>query len=168
MDLTEGNQPKTMENLGSQPQKKEVIEPGKLRVIKRNGSVVNFDSSKIDVAITKAFLAVHTSAAAASSSVQQKVKELSKSVYETFSNRMPSGGTIHIEEIQDQVELALMRTEELKVARAYVLYRAERTKLREEESPLLSKNESEPSESCLLYTSPSPRDGLLSRMPSSA
>jgi ribonucleoside-diphosphate reductase alpha chain len=146
MDLTEGNQPKTMENLGSQPQKKEVIEPGKLRVIKRNGSVVNFDSSKIDVAITKAFLAVHTSAAAASSSVQQKVKELSKSVFETFSNRMPSGGTIHIEEIQDQVELALMRTEELKVARAYVLYRAERTKVREEESPLLAENNVEPSE----------------------
>ena len=146
MDLTEGNQPKTMENLGSQPQKKEVIEPGKLRVIKRNGSVVNFDSSKIDVAITKAFLAVHTSAAAASSSVQQKVKELSKSVFETFSNRMPSGGTIHIEEIQDQVELALMRTEELKVARAYVLYRAEKTKVREEESPLLAENKVEPSE----------------------
>ena len=146
MDLTEGNQPKTMENLGSQPQKKELIEPGKLRVIKRNGSVVNFDSSKIDVAITKAFLAVHTSAAAASSSVQQKVKELSKSVFETFSNRMPSGGTIHIEEIQDQVELALMRTEELKVARAYVLYRAERTKVREEESPLLAENKVEPSE----------------------
>ena len=146
MDLTERNQPKTMENLGSQPQKKEVIEPGKLRVIKRNGSVVNFDSSKIDVAITKAFLAVHTSAAAASSSVQQKVKELSKSVFETFSNRMPSGGTIHIEEIQDQVELALMRTEELKVARAYVLYRAERTKVREEESPLLAENKVEPSE----------------------
>ena len=146
MDLTEGNQPKTMENLGTQPQKKEVIEPGKLRVIKRNGSVVNFDSSKIDVAITKAFLAVHTSAAAASSSVQQKVKELSKSVFETFSNRMPSGGTIHIEEIQDQVELALMRTEELKVARAYVLYRAERTRVREEESPLLAENKIEPSE----------------------
>ena len=142
MDLTEGNQPKTMENLGSQPQKKEVIEPGKLRVIKRNGSVVNFDSSKIDVAITKAFLAVHTSAAAASSSVQQKVKELSKSVYETFSHRMPSGGTIHIEEIQDQVELALMRSEELKVARAYVLYRAERSKLREEDS-LASRTENE-------------------------
>ena len=47
MDLTEGNQPKTMENLGTQPQKKEVIEPGKLRVIRRNGSVVNFDSSKL-------------------------------------------------------------------------------------------------------------------------
>ena len=98
------------------------IEPGILRVIKRNGSVVNFDKSKIEVAITKAFLAVHTSAAAASSSVQQKVNKLSENVHKTFSSRMPSGGTIHIEEIQDQVELALMRSEELKVARAYVLY----------------------------------------------
>ncbi|MAV98059.1 MAG: ribonucleoside-diphosphate reductase subunit alpha [Gammaproteobacteria bacterium] len=112
------------------------VEPGTLRVIKRNGSVVDFDRSKIEVAITKAFLAVHTSAAAASSSVQQKVAHLSQNVYDTFSSRMPSGGTIHIEEIQDQVELALMRSEELKVARAYVLYRAERTKLRQEESSI--------------------------------
>ena len=112
------------------------VEPGTLRVIKRNGSVVDFDRSKIEVAITKAFLAVHTSAAAASSSVQQKVALLSQNVYDTFSSRMPSGGTIHIEEIQDQVELALMRSEELKVARAYVLYRAERTKLRQEESSI--------------------------------
>ncbi|MEC7269469.1 MAG: ribonucleoside-diphosphate reductase subunit alpha, partial [Pseudomonadota bacterium] len=82
----------------------------------------------------KAFLAVHTSAAAASSSVQQKVNSLAKSVHDTFSSRMPSGGTIHIEEIQDQVELALMRSEELKVARAYVVYRAERTKIRQEEN----------------------------------
>ena len=147
MDITEGNQQKTMENLGSQPPKKEIIEPGKLRVIKRNGSVVNFDSSKIEIAITKAFLAVHTSAAAASSSVQQKVKTLSQNVFETFSQRMPSGGTIHIEEIQDQVELALMRSEELKVARAYVLYRAERSKLREEDSLAnRAENELKPSE----------------------
>ena len=97
---------------------------------------MDFDRSKIEVAITKAFLAVHTSAAAASSSVQQKVALLSQNVYDTFSSRMPSGGTIHIEEIQDQVELALMRSEELKVARAYVLYRAERTKLRQEESSI--------------------------------
>tara|TARA_A200000113_G_scaffold220971_1_gene232004 strand:+ start:387 stop:3194 length:2808 start_codon:yes stop_codon:yes gene_type:complete len=115
------------------------VEPGTLRVIKRNGSVVDFDRSKIEVAITKAFLAVHTSAAAASSSVQQKVAQLSQNVYDTFSSRMPSGGTIHIEEIQDQVELALMRSEELKVARAYVLYRAERTKLRQEESSILQE-----------------------------
>ena len=115
------------------------VEPGTLRVIKRNGSVVDFDRSKIEVAITKAFLAVHTSAAAASSSVQQKVAQLSQNVYDTFSSRMPSGGTIHIEEIQDQVELALMRSEELKVARAYVLYRAERTKVRQEESSISHK-----------------------------
>ena len=125
-----------------QTQTSSAIEPGILRVIKRNGSVVNFDKSKIEVAITKAFLAVHTSAAAASSSVQQKVNKLTENVHNTFSSRMPSGGTIHIEEIQDQVELSLMRSEELKVARAYVLYRAERSKLREEDS-LVSRTEKE-------------------------
>ena len=133
MDVTETKT--EQEPLGAdKAQPSSIIEPGILRVIKRNGSVVNFDKSKIEVAITKAFLAVHTSAAAASSSVQQKVNKLSDNVHDTFSSRMPSGGTIHIEEIQDQVELALMRSEELKVARAYVLYRAERSKIRQEES----------------------------------
>ena len=133
MDVTETKT--EQEPLGAdKAQPSSIIEPGILRVIKRNGSVVNFDKSKIEVAITKAFLAIHTSAAAASSSVQQKVNKLSDNVHDTFSSRMPSGGTIHIEEIQDQVELALMRSEELKVARAYVLYRAERTKIRQEES----------------------------------
>ena len=133
MDVTETRT--EQEPLGAdKAQPSSIIEPGILRVIKRNGSVVNFDKSKIEVAITKAFLAIHTSAAAASSSVQQKVNKLSDNVHDTFSSRMPSGGTIHIEEIQDQVELALMRSEELKVARAYVLYRAERTKIRQEES----------------------------------
>ena len=133
MDVTETKT--EQEPMGAdKAQPSSIIEPGILRVIKRNGSVVNFDKSKIEVAITKAFLAVHTSAAAASSSVQQKVNKLSDNVHDTFSSRMPSGGTIHIEEIQDQVELALMRSEELKVARAYVLYRAERTKIRQEES----------------------------------
>jgi ribonucleoside-diphosphate reductase alpha chain len=46
---------------------------------------------------------------------------------------MPSGGTLHIEEIQDQVELQLMRTEELDVAKVYILYRAERTQERKKE-----------------------------------
>ena len=133
MDVTETKT--EQEPLGAdKAQPSSIIEPGILRVIKRNGSVVNFDKSKIEIAITKAFLAIHTSAAAASSSVQQKVNKLSDNVHDTFSSRMPSGGTIHIEEIQDQVELALMRSEELKVARAYVLYRAERTKIRQEES----------------------------------
>ena len=133
MDITERENGKNKVNLTSE-KPSTAIEPGILRVIKRNGSVVNFDISKIEVAITKAFLAVHTSAAAASSSVQQKVNSLAIGVHDTFSSRMPSGGTIHIEEIQDQVELALMRSEELKVARAYVLYRAERTKIRQEEN----------------------------------
>ncbi len=133
MDITERENRKNKVNLTSE-KPSTAIEPGILRVIKRNGSVVNFDISKIEVAITKAFLAVHTSAAAASSSVQQKVNSLANGVHDTFSSRMPSGGTIHIEEIQDQVELALMRSEELKVARAYVLYRAERTKIRQEEN----------------------------------
>ena len=133
MDITERENGKNKVNLTSE-KPSTAIEPGILRVIKRNGSVVNFDISKIEVAITKAFLAVHTSAAAASSSVQQKVNSLANGVHDTFSSRMPSGGTIHIEEIQDQVELALMRSEELKVARAYVLYRAERTKIRQEEN----------------------------------
>ena len=84
------------------------LKPGQLRIIKRNGKVVLFDVSKIEVAITKAFLAVYSSTAAASSSVHQKVDELSKKVETTFRNRMPSGGTIHIEEVQDQVELELM------------------------------------------------------------
>ena len=109
------------------------LKPGQLRIIKRNGKVVLFDVSKIEVAITKAFLAVHSSAAAASSSVHQKVEELSKKVEKTFRNRMPSGGTIHIEEIQDQVELELMRTDERKVAREYILYREARAQVRKEE-----------------------------------
>ena len=47
-----------------------------------------------------------------------------------FFRRMPSGGTLHIEEIQDQVELQLMRKEEYQVARSYILYREERAKKR--------------------------------------
>ena len=100
MDVTETKTDQNPINVDKE-QPSLAIEPGILRVIKRNGSVVNFDKSKIEVAITKAFLAIHTSAAAASSSVQQKVNSLSGNVHDTFSSRMPSGGTIHIEEIQD-------------------------------------------------------------------
>ncbi len=109
------------------------LKPGQLRIIKRNGKVVLFDVSKIEVAITKAFLAVYSSTAAASSSVHQKVEVLSKKVETTFRNRMPSGGTIHIEEVQDQVELELMRSDERKVAREYILYREARAQVRKEE-----------------------------------
>ncbi|MFZ3154232.1 ribonucleoside-diphosphate reductase subunit alpha [Pseudomonas sp.] len=104
--------------------------PGQLRVIKRNGTVVPYTDDKITVAITKAFLAVEGGTAAASSRIHETVARLTEQVTATFKRRMPSGGTIHIEEIQDQVELALMRSGEQKVARDYVIYRESRSQAR--------------------------------------
>ncbi|MCY4058739.1 MAG: ribonucleoside-diphosphate reductase subunit alpha, partial [Gammaproteobacteria bacterium] len=104
--------------------------PGQLRVIKRNGSVVPYDDDKIQVALTKAFLAVEGGTAAASSRVRDIVAKMTDQVTSTYRRRMPTGGTIHIEEIQDLVELALMRGGEHKVARDYVLYREERARVR--------------------------------------
>ena len=120
------------------------ITPGQMRVIKRNGSVVPYNEEKIAIAITKAFLAVEGGAAAASTRIHNKVNELANSVTITFSRRMPSGGTLHIEEIQDQVELELMRSEERTVARSYVLYREERTKARKEETGEEEQHEEKP------------------------
>ena len=111
----------------------ETTAPGKLRVIKRNGKVVAFEDDKIKVAITKAFLATESGNAAASERIHKKVNQLTENVVEVFQRRMPSGGTLHIEEIQDQVELQLMRSEELEVAKSYILYRAERTQERTKE-----------------------------------
>lgn len=104
--------------------------PGQMRVIKRNGTVVAYTQDKIQIALKKAFLAVEGDNASSSSRIQQTVEQLADQVSITFKRRMPSGGTIHIEDIQDQVELALMRSGEHKVARAYVIYREEQAKLR--------------------------------------
>ena len=109
--------------------------PGQLRVIKRNGTVVTYDDSKIAVAMTKAFLAVEGGTAAASSRIRELVADLSDQVTATFARRFPSGGTLHIEDVQDQVELALMRSGEHKVARDYVLYRDSRARARAERRP---------------------------------
>ena len=103
---------------------------GRYRVIRRNGSVVPFDASKIQVAMTKAFLAVDGGTGAASARVRDLVGRLTAQVVETLERRQPGGGTLHIEDIQDQVELALMRAGEHEVARAYVLYREERARER--------------------------------------
>ena len=256
MEQTTQNTEETAKKEVKPEEKKPAIAPGQMRVIKRNGSVVSYDAEKIAIAITKAFLAVEGGAAAASTRIHNEVNQLANSITATFSRRMPSGGTLHIEEIQDQVELELMRSGEQKVARAYVLYREERKQLRDKEEPQETKEkegvkivlengeednldmsrleemvkeacegledtnpqlileeanknlydgvseedartslvmtsrtlvEQEPNYTyvtarilldnirtesltylCLLYTSPSPRDGLLSRMPSSA
>lgn len=106
--------------------------PGHLRVIKRNGAVVAYAESKISVAITKAYLAVEGGNAAASSRIHESVAQQAAQISQIFNRRMPSGGTIHIEDIQDQVELALMRSGEHKIARSYVIYRADRTRMREQ------------------------------------
>ncbi|MBD3896685.1 ribonucleoside-diphosphate reductase subunit alpha [Halomonas sp. ML-15] len=107
-----------------------VTAPNQLRVIKRGGDVVSFDASKISVAMTKAFIAVEGDNAGASSRVRDFVAQASTAISEAFLRRMPDGGTLHIEDIQDQVELALMRAGEQKVARAYVLYREEHARAR--------------------------------------
>ncbi|MEA3252350.1 MAG: ribonucleoside-diphosphate reductase subunit alpha [Pseudomonadota bacterium] len=105
--------------------------PKQLRVIKRGGGVAAFDASKISVAMTKAFIAVEGDNAGTSSRVRDFVAEATAQIAEAFQRRMPDGGTLHIEDIQDQVELALMRAGEQKVARAYVLYREEHARARQ-------------------------------------
>jgi len=118
--------------------------PGGLKVIRRNGKVTNFDANKIAVAMTKAFLAVEGGSAAASRRVHDLVQELTEQLSEALFRRNPAGGTIHIEDIQDQVELALMRSGEHKVARAYVLYREEQKRKRAEEQAKKQTTKSEP------------------------
>jgi len=113
-----------------------ITAPGKLRVIKRNGKVVSFEEDKIKIAVTKAFLANESGNAAASERIHRKVEDITKEVEDIFSRRMPSGGTLHIEEIQDQVELQLMRSEEYIVARKYILYRDERASQRTKGKPV--------------------------------
>jgi len=96
------------------------------RIIRRNGAVVSFEPSKIAIALTKAFLAVTGGQGAASARVRELVEQLTSSVVSALIRRQPDGGTFHIEDVQDQVELALMRSGEHDVARAYVLYRFKR------------------------------------------
>jgi ribonucleoside-diphosphate reductase alpha chain len=103
------------------------------KVIRRNGAVVGFEPAKISIAMTKAFIAVNGGQGAASARVREQVAALSESVVRALMRRQPSGGTFHIEDIQDQVELALMRAGEHNVARGYVLYRDERAKERARE-----------------------------------
>ena len=100
------------------------------QIIRRNGAVVPFAPNKIAVALMKAFLAVHGTQGAASASVREDVDQLTQSVVRALMRSRPSGGTFHIEDVQDQVELGLMRSGHHEVARAYVLYRERRAQER--------------------------------------
>jgi ribonucleoside-diphosphate reductase alpha chain len=103
------------------------------KIIRRNGAVVAFEPAKIAVAVTKAFLAVNGGQGAASARVREQVETITGLVVAALLRRQPSGGTFHIEDVQDQVELSLMRAGEHNVARAYVLYREERARARAEQ-----------------------------------
>ena len=103
------------------------------QVIRRNGQVTDFDSSKIAIAITKAFLAVEGESASDSRRIHDTVAGITDQIAANLTRRLDDGGTVHIEDIQDQVELALMRTGEYKAARAYVLYREQQYQKRVEE-----------------------------------
>jgi len=100
------------------------------KVIRRNGAVVSFEPEKISIAITKAYLAVNGGQGAASARIRDVVSQLTQMAVSALLRREPSGGIFHIEDIQDQVELALMRSGEHEVARSYVLYREERSRER--------------------------------------
>ncbi|MCG5260663.1 ribonucleoside-diphosphate reductase subunit alpha [Cupriavidus gilardii] len=100
------------------------------KIIRRNGAVVAFEPSKISVAMTKAFLAVNGGQGAASARVRELVEQLTQNVVRALLRSRPNGGTFHIEDVQDHVELALMRSGEHEVARAYVLYREKRNQER--------------------------------------
>ncbi|MEY2861352.1 MAG: hypothetical protein RL392_1810, partial [Pseudomonadota bacterium] len=100
------------------------------QIIRRNGAVVSFEPNKIAVAMMKAFLAVHGTQGAASASVRETVDELTQQVIRALVRSRPGGGTFHIEDVQDQVELGLMRGGHHEIARAYVLYRESRSQER--------------------------------------
>ncbi|WP_218510216.1 ribonucleoside-diphosphate reductase subunit alpha [Variovorax sp. dw_308] len=100
------------------------------QIIRRNGAVVSFEPNKIAIALMKAFLAVHGTQGAASASVRETVEGLTQAVVRAMVRSRPGGGTFHIEDVQDQVELGLMRGGHHEIARAYVLYRERRTQER--------------------------------------
>ena len=115
-------------------------------IIRRNGSVVNFEPSKIGIAMTKAFLAVNGGQGAASARVRELVESLTRQVVQALVRSRPNGGTFHIEDVQDAVELALMRSGEHDVARSYVLYRERRSQERAR-----SNEDQAPAESATLH-----------------
>ncbi len=109
-----------------------------LQVVRRDGSFSAFDPGRIAAAITKAFIAVEGTTATASRRIHEAIESLTRQIVEALSRRANASRAIHIEDIQDQVELALMRSGEHRVARAYVLYREERAqerRRREEQQP---------------------------------
>ena len=114
-------------------QEQPVTRPGILQVIKRDKRLVPYDSQCVETAIKKAFLAVEGDLTTQSTRVNQIASRLAESITNSFKNRWPGGGLVHIESIQDKVQLALMVEGEHDVAVSYVLYRDQRRKERADE-----------------------------------
>ncbi len=114
------------------------------KVIRRNGTVTLFNASKIMIALTKAFLDVEGGIASGSSRIHKTVEQLTSQITASLFRRMPEGGIVHIEDIQDQVELALMRSGARKVARSYVLYREQRASIRKQKKSKQKKPQKKP------------------------
>ena len=119
---------------GSAPETTGAAMFAQYQIIRRNGAVVPFEPSKIAVAMMKAFLAVHGTQGAASASVRETVDALTQTVIRALLRSRPGGGTFHIEDVQDHVELGLMRGGHHEVARAYVLYRERRSQERAQQA----------------------------------
>jgi ribonucleoside-diphosphate reductase alpha chain len=119
------NDQSTLENNDSE------IKPGLLTVIRRDGSVTPYDADKIKVAMTKAHLAVEGDIASGSERIHALAEMLTDQITERLMRNIHNSDIVQVEDIQDQVELSLMRAGEQKVARAYVLYREERRKARD-------------------------------------
>lgn len=100
------------------------------KILKRDGRQVNFDARKIENAILKAFVAVDGEI---SEYAEEKAKNIAQYIEENCVDRST------VEEIQDLVEKGLMSTKRKDVARAYITYRNERTKARNEKSNLQQK-----------------------------
>jgi ribonucleoside-diphosphate reductase alpha chain len=96
--------------------------PVSIRLIRRNGQVVPWSESKIEIAVRKAFLALHLDS--------EPAIEIARAV----TDRLNTGGQafINIEDVQDAVQEEMMRQGHFKVAESYILYRAHRSRVREE------------------------------------
>ncbi len=108
------------------------------KVIKRDGNTAPYATHKIAVAITKAVLATEGDAASDAAWVKETVDQIAEGVTERFHKLYPQGASINIEDIQDQVELGLMRNGLQQVARAYVLYREKHAQQRQQEAAAAS------------------------------
>lgn len=92
-----------------------------LRVEKRNGNIVDFENEKIQIAISKAM-----------DETEKGIdEELAKEIAENVLLELEDLEVVHIEQIQDAVEINLMKSRP-DVARKYIIYREERTRLREQ------------------------------------